>query len=697
MNNLWQELKRRNVIKSALAYLVVAWILLQVFQLLLPIVNAPDWVLKGITLVIAIGLPIWIVISWIYDLTPKGIEKTAKDSGSELVAQATNKRLNVFIIVSLSLAVIVLALNQTVFSSNPNQELSIAVIPFDNIKVDQDKEWLSQDFTQNVNSYISKVKKLRVIDSYSAGKYKDTDKTNAEIGEELDVSYVLRGFVTQINNKLSIRVELIDVISNTVDWSDSYDEKFEEDPLRLQQEVSQKIVAELEVALTPNDEKALDNLLTPNQEASIYFNEGVREAHKRTPLNQSMLVTSANLFQKAIDLDPNYAEAYAEKAFVLRLIKQNHEFFENMNKNKTIASLVKKALELDPNSPRAYTTLGAMELFWYFDYNKAKEYLDKALALKPNDATTLHYYALYYVNKPEKDRKNALNYIILAHKSNPFSIPISATVIIRLVGVDKIVEAEEFYKKNSHVFTENVKRELNGYIIETKIKKACIEKKDWSEAINLYHREIDLDTINSVLYRKLAGAYKNILNDDKNYLKYAKKAFELGELYSENADLLRMSSNADAYFFALLKNKEFDEVNNLLLDDYFTSLFSKEILFNRKFYKYYYQGNYTKAQDYIDNYIFTKDIELSINYAQQNDIKKVTSILNKDILRPYQKAIVFAVLKERDSMYHYMNKESDIYRIIEINGSIEVDAYRKEDRYKAFLKKNYLPLTHWNE
>ena len=696
MNNLWQELKRRNVIKSALAYLVVAWILLQVFQLLLPIVNAPDWVLKGITLIIAIGLPIWIVISWIYDLTPKGIEKTAKDSGSELVAQATNKRLNVFIIVSLSLAVIVLALNQTVFSSNPNQELSIAVIPFDNIKVDQDKDWLSQDFTQNVNSYLSKVKKLRVIDSYSARKYKDTDKTNTEIGEELDVSYVLRGFVTQINNKLSIRVELIDVISNSVYWGDSYDEKFEKDPLRLQQEVSQKIVAELKVALTLNDEKALDNLLTKNQEASIYFNEGVRVADSRTVKDEdSILSVSANLFQKAIDLDPNYADAYAELAFIMRLMKNDNAVFNNNDKLKTIDSLVKKALEIDPNSSRAYTTLSSREAM-NRDWNKAKEYIDKALAIKPNDATNLHFYSLYYSRKPERDPQNVLKYITLAHKSNPFSISINTTLIMSLLGVGKIVEAEEIYKKNRHVLTSQGKF-IKELFIDSKIEKECIEKRDWAKAVTLYHKEIELDSTNSTLYRRLATSYNDILLDNKNYIKYAKKAYEIGELYAQNDDRRNTSSNGYSYYISLLKTEKFKEVNNLLQNDYFTSLFDSQYQ-NMLSYKYhYYMGNYDQAALTIDSLFYKRYFDHSLIYAQQNDIKKVTSILNKDILRPYQKAIVFAVLKERDSMYHYMNKESDIWRIIEINGSIEVDAYRKEDRYKAFLKKNYLPLTHWNE
>ncbi len=382
MKKFIEELKRRNVIKATIAYLVVSWIVIQVALAVLPTFAVPDWVIQAIIIVMAIGLPIWIVICWIYDITPQGFEKTPKELEKQFKKELINKRLNVFIIVSLSIAVIVLTLNLSFFNSDLDKEYSIAVIPFDNIKVDQDKEWLSQNFTQNVNSYISKVEKLKVIDSYSTRKFKDSDESNSEIGNALDVSYLLRGTVTQINNKLSITVELIDVISNTVDWSESYDEKFEEDPLRLQQEVSQKIVAQLKVALTQNDEKALDNLLTKNLEASIYFNEGVRIADKRKRRSDSVLLVSANLFQKAIDLDPNYADAYAEMAFVLRLVSEDDEIFEKKDKFKTVDSLIKKSLKIDPNTAHAFTTLGMMQMSLSdTNWEKVKEYYDKALAI----------------------------------------------------------------------------------------------------------------------------------------------------------------------------------------------------------------------------------------------------------------------------------------------------------------------------
>ncbi|MBT8287418.1 MAG: tetratricopeptide repeat protein [Bacteroidia bacterium] len=696
MSKFFNELKRRHVIKAAIAYLVVAWVLLQVATILLDIFNSPDWVKQAFTLFLIIGLPIWIVISWIYDFTPKGVEKTTEEPEDRVVRQITNKRLNLFIIVSLIIAVIILAIKPSFLSSDTNRDYSIAVIPFENIKVDEDKEWLSQNFFQSINSYISKVKELKVIDPYSSRQYEGTAKTNAEIGEELDVAYILRGYVTQLNNKLSITIDLIDVISNTVHWSESYDENLVEDPLKLPQEVSQKIVAQLRVALTPEDEKVLDNLLTKNLEASRYFNEGVRTADKRAGNSDSLLVVSANYLQKAIDLDPDYADAYAEKAFVLRLLNEEDEFFKNSEKLKKIDSLLEISLEIDPNNARAFTAIG-MNLMGVRNYDEAKEYFDKALAIKPNDATANHYSALYFVQNPNPDYQKSLEHISIAYKLNPFSVPINMTIIMESLRAGKIVEAEAIYKKNSHILPKFLNLIAKTSIIDAKIKKVCIEKKDWAEAINLYHREIELDTINSYLYRTLAVCYKEILNDDVNAIKYAKKAYELGELYSQNADRFWMSSNADAYFFALLKNKEFDKANNLLLDDYFRSLFSVARLFYLESFKYYYQGNYAKALDYLDKYQFDKNFELCQNYAQQNDIKKVNSMFDNVTFFPTEKAIVFAILKERDSMYYYLEKEKRIEYILNINGSIELDPYRKEERYKTILKENYIPLTEWNE
>jgi len=275
-----EELKSRNVIKAALAYLVVAWVLLQVFSILLPMVNAPEWVLKGLTLLMAIGLPIWIVISWIYDISPDGIEKTSKDPEKKLKRELTNKRLNVFIIVSLSIAVIVMGLKISDVFSKDKKQISIAVLPFNTITVDEDYDWLSDGFTNSVISYISKVHNLSVTSSHSSRKYKNSIKSIAEIGNELKVTHLLTGTVTQVQKKLNISVELIDVNTNKDIWTESYEESFEEDLLNLQQEVSKKIVSQLNIELSAEEEESLEKFPTKTKEAFKLFTKGELIADK---------------------------------------------------------------------------------------------------------------------------------------------------------------------------------------------------------------------------------------------------------------------------------------------------------------------------------------------------------------------------------------------------------------------------------
>jgi len=639
---------------------------------------APDWALKGLTLLLAIGLPIWIIISWIYDITPQGIEKTTKDSGSELVSQATNKRLNAFIIVSLSVAVIVMGLKlSNVFSSNTDNQYAIAILPFDNIKVDKGNEWLSIGFTTDINSYLSRVKSLQVTDPHSSRKYKDSKKNNTVIGKELKVSRLLKGSLRQIGNKLTITVRLINVITGKVDWSESYQESFEENALKLQQEVSKKIVQQLKIELSPQEKKDLKKYATKNIKAQLLFSEGLSFADLRGNEN---LEKSVALFQQAIDLDSNYAEAYAEMAFTLRLMAGSNKIFENMNKNEKINSLINKSLEINPNTSHAYITLGALEGYRKGNWKKMKEYFEKAIEIKPNDATNQLYYALYLGLKTNPDYKKALEHINIAQKINPHSYPINRNKISYLLRLDKFTEAEEFYENNNSFFTEDMKSGMQFSFIVANARKVSLEKKDWTEAISFYHKEIEKDPENARIHSLLANAYNEILLDAKNYIKHAEKGYIL-----DTTDNFVIGRTHNKSLFKAKKNEELLQI-------------IKDYNWDVPLITYYYSlGDYKKSQFYLDKYSSENSIAQVIVYAQQNKIKKTYRVLNSGNLRNYEKARVFAILKERDSMYYFINKEKDIYNIREFNSYFEVDPYRKEERFKAFLKKNYLPLTNWNE
>ena len=166
MKKFIEELKRRNVIKATLAYLIVAWVLLQFFTIILPIVDAPKWVLKILTLIMAIGLPIWIIFSWVYEVTLEGLKKTKQISEDSSISAKTNKRLNILILIGLVVAIIVALLRPTTIlstSSPDNIQYSIAVLPFDNMSADKENVWFCDGITEDILTYLSKVKGLRVI------------------------------------------------------------------------------------------------------------------------------------------------------------------------------------------------------------------------------------------------------------------------------------------------------------------------------------------------------------------------------------------------------------------------------------------------------------------------------------------------------------------------------------------------------
>ncbi len=571
--------------------------------------------------------------------------------------------------------------NNTILSKKKRSNISIAVLPFKDLSSESDTQWFCDGVVEDIISNLSKIEGLRVISRTSTERYKETDKSIPKIAKELGVSHIVEGSVRKEDDRVLITTQLINANDNHL-WAESYNEKLE-NIFQIQSDVSKKIVYQLNIAVSPEEENALEGYPTDNMEAYSLFLQGRTIAENRT---KEGLATSIELFQKAIDLDSNYAEAYAEMAASYRLLMYKYNFGNKIT-YEGINSLLDRSLEIDPNNVRAYTTKGMISITQE-NWVKAKENYEKALKLNPNDATTHHYYAIYLVMKPEADYEKALEHIDIAHKLNPFFSSINVTRIYLLLKNDKIIEADEFYMNNNSFFTENSKSIMQNDIITYKAKKICTEKKDWKEIIKIYHRTIEEDPLNSEMYRRLAEAYREILNDAENYLKYAEKAYSLDSI---NWIM------AYSYFNSLIKNKNFNAAKELLQSKNFKSIFNEELELKYLFYWYYHQGNYEKAIESLDKYKYENHFEFSINLAQQNKVKETYQILNNDVLKNFKKAIVFAILKERDSMYFYIDKEKDIFNIQEFNAFDEVDPYRKEERYKAFLKKNYLPITHWNE
>jgi len=685
MNKFFEELKRRNVIKSTIAYLVVAWILLQVINQLLDTFNSPDWIKQTFTVALAIGLPVWIVISWIYQLTPQGVEKTTKESENELVTQATNKRLNAFIIVSLSIAVVVLSLNLFVFNSDTVKQYAIAVLPFESMDNYQDDNLFVDGMAMDIHTYLSKIKGLSVISDKTIKKYRGSDKTNPEIAKELGVDYLINGNVRKYGDEIKITAQLVDTDDIQV-WAEPYTRKFV-DVFKMQQEVSKEIAAQLKVELTPEEEEALDKYPTQNMEAYNLFLKGRALVLKR---GKEDIEKALELFQQAIELDPNYAEAYAEigNCYYLMGTLEHYGYnsYTHILYNEALVKTklyLEKAVKIKPNTFRVYAVraeIASDNNFW----NEAKENYEKALAINPNDATVHVQYAGYFQSNPNPDIENELKHVKIAQILEPFSKRINWILQRTFLLAGKIPEAENHFNEMGFLFSKH-----GQLLIENNIK--VYKNKDWTEEIRFYEKKIKNDPKNLWYNRILGNAYDRILNDNVNYLKYYKKAYEID---STNIVVI------EKYIFALCENKKFKEALKLIESENFKSVIDKQEQLYVLWEYYLIRENYKKAQEIlndtliIDNYYNAKKAYV---FAVLEDRENLDRLIAENTFDNGFMATLYAILKEKDSMYHYLDKLNGFGDMTDLNGNSKFDPYRKDERYKALLRKHYLPITHWNE
>ena len=498
----------------------------------------------------------------------------------------------------------------------------------------------------------------------------------------MNVTHFVGGSISQFENDIKISVHLTSTNDGKDPWAEIYNRNFN-NPFKVQQDVSQKIVAQLEVELTPEEEKTLRKYPTKNMEAYELFAKGrlLNNNQSKTDVDLSI-----DLFEQAIFLDPNFAEAYAEMAWSYFKIKNWRET-DGMNKAKE--SIV-KALNIDPQTARAYAIRGHIYAY-ELDWAVSKENFEIAIELDPNDVLIQQLYGHYFSKKPIPDQKKRLFHARIAHRIDPLDISMARDLILALMYNENLKEAEENLNKLGYLFGSRAKTKLE-------IDLEVFKNKDWTAAVSYLEREIEKEPNNIWAYLALSRAFDGILNDDVNSLKYAKKAYEL--------DSTRYGSN-DRYYITLLWAKKFTEAKKLSQTKSYGILSDYDRLNNLWSY-YYHQENYKKAEEILNDslvglpHFFFNQL---LTYAQLGDRKKIDKLINNYYIEYGRTewinedlAISYAILREKDSMYHYLEKLRPIDQFATfINNRGDFDPYRKEERYKALLKKHYLPITHWNE
>jgi TolB-like protein/Tfp pilus assembly protein PilF len=395
-NNFFAELKRRNVIRVALVYLVVAWLSLQVTELVVPILSLPDWSSKLIFLLLALGFPISLVFAWAFEMTPEGLKKEKDVDRNESITRQTGRNIDYVIIGSLVLALAyALYVKDADYSSDidavtapvPAEDgtHSIAVLPLVNMSSDSEADYFSDGLAEELLNLLAKVDSLRVAARTSSFTYKVGDQNIQEIGEELGVGHVLEGSVRRSGDRVRITTQLINVEDGFHLWSETYDRELT-DIFALQDEIAAAVVKALRIELL--DEEIAPERVAINPAAYDLFLRG------RGELNENVagsLERAAGYLKRAIELEPDYVAAMA----LLASTYLDMDEFGALSITESLRlsePLIEKALEFDPNQPDAWAAQGYRQL--RLDQTAlAGESLQRALELAPSHIRALNNYS----------------------------------------------------------------------------------------------------------------------------------------------------------------------------------------------------------------------------------------------------------------------------------------------------------------
>jgi TolB-like protein len=326
--SFFAELKRRNVFRVAIAYLVVAWLVLQVADVVINNIGAPDWVFQVIMLVLALGFPLVLIFAWAFEMTPEGLKKEKDIDRSQSITNKTGRKLDFTIIGIMAFALSyfvwesrfaartesdapVATQAEQVAAAKQSSDKSIAVLPFANRSRSEDDEFFSDGIHDDLLTQLAKIRNLKVISRTSVMKYKGTEKTIPEIAEELGVTAILEGGIQRAGKRIRINAQLIDVATDQHLWAETFDREMTvENIFDIQSEITRHIVLAVRGEMTEEEELNLSRVPTNNLKAYEAYLQALTLTN-RADYSQENYIEAELWAQKAVDLDSEFAQAWA--------------------------------------------------------------------------------------------------------------------------------------------------------------------------------------------------------------------------------------------------------------------------------------------------------------------------------------------------------------------------------------------------
>src|SRR6059058_3854703 len=416
LRNFFAELRRRNVYKVAVAYAVVGWVIAQIATQIFPFLEIPNWIVRLVIVLIAIGFPIALVIAWAFEATPEGI-KRAEDVDPNAAARAPKKHAWIYVVVigaAISIALFFLGrytVGNTTTAAAPNElsAKSIAVLPFDNLSRDPDNAFFAEGVQDEILTRLAKVADLKVIARTSTAKFKSAPENLTDIAKQLGALNILEGSVQKANDQVRVNVQLINALTNAHLWAEIYDRKLT-DIFSVESDIAKTIADTLQAKLTGSEEKQVSKKPTENPEAYELYLRGRFFWNKRTSADMK---TALGYFEQAASVDPNYAVAYAGMADCYLLLPLYGGGVPAEMSPKAIA-MAQKAISLDPTLGEPHASLGLVHSLFDFDFAASVREFEEAIRLNPNYAIAHHWFgdstlpALGQFDRANAEAKRAL-------------------------------------------------------------------------------------------------------------------------------------------------------------------------------------------------------------------------------------------------------------------------------------------------
>lgn len=382
MSRLLQELQRRNVIRVSVAYMAMAWLILQIADTVLPAFDVAPWVLRALIIALVLGLPTAIAAAWIFEWTPQGVIRTDDIPEGVSYTRQTGRKIDFVIIALLSLALLTVVVDQYILKRDLSPPIStIAVLPLANLSGDSADEYFVDGMTEALITSFANINSLRVISRTSIMRFKNTERSLPAIAAELGADAIVTGAVVRQGENLRITVQLIDAETDTSMWGESFEGSFA-DVFAVQSKIARAITDRIKVDVSPQELEQLARIAESSTDGYDDYLKGMQRFYRLTPEDLQVAIEH---FDRSLELNPRSALAHSGIAAAWIGLRQMGFATADIAGTNSEAAAI-RALEIDPELAEAYAWLAIVRAWGDFNWKRAEELFLKSIELNPNYA-----------------------------------------------------------------------------------------------------------------------------------------------------------------------------------------------------------------------------------------------------------------------------------------------------------------------